>query len=95
MKTGRSAYFDNHYAENIIFIGSKYNKYPLSQFRDNIIEGLFNEYPEFKIYGNSWDIKYNAKPCTFAESNNTYNRTKINISISYMFLFLVPTIIAY
>lgn len=51
MKSGYKACFSNHYAENkfykynisdIVFIGSKYDKYPLSQFRDNIIDNLFN-----------------------------------------------------
>ena len=68
----------------MIFIGSEYKKFPLSSFRNSVVEHLHEKYKErFGLFGNGWRIP-TARPCDRSEAAMLYNKSKIAINISQL-----------
>lgn len=92
--SGYQAQFLNHYCEelyypipglkkeiDIVFIGSHFTRYPLSQERYNIVKYLHDNYTGFRVYGDNWPTDFNARFISREESNSVYN--KANIAVNY------------
>lgn len=91
---GHRSYFFNHFNENqynkqgllkkydIVFLGSHYDRYPLSAYRMEMVDFLFQNFGDkFHLFGNSWG----KRPHRFVsrgESNTIYNEAKIAINCS-------------
>ena len=73
----------------IVFMGSNYlgteNSFPLSPMRQNMVQRLTNEFPNFRVYGNNWQgiTKKEDTYLDVHEESNIYRNSLMSINLSH------------
>lgn len=73
----------------IVFMGSNYlgteNSFPLSPMRQNMVQRLTNEFPNFRVYGNNWQgiTKKEDTYLDVHEESNIYRNSLMSVNLSH------------